>query len=339
MKKIGLFYGGRSYEHEISVLTAVQAGTFFPKEYELIPIYMKDGKFYIKDAFRKFSSYIGKSKDKEITLQEGGIKYKKKYIKLECALVSCHGGEGEDGTLSALLEFYNIPYTSANHFVSSICMDKSLTKLILRAKGYSVVEEWNGEFPAIVKPCVLGSSIGITITENEEELLQAQETAKMFGDYIIEPFLKDSIELNCAAVKSNANVIVSQIERPLYKGTFLDFDNKYKSGEREIPAQIDLALAKEISKTTKAVYEDLNLFGVVRIDYLYHNEKLYINEINTIPGSFAYYLFSDMGINFEKLLRILIEEGVSRGNLQRQTFETEILKEYSNGFKGSKGSK
>lgn len=337
MKKVGLFYGGRSYEHEISVLTAVQAGTFFPKEYELIPIYMKDGKFFIKENFRKFSSYLEKSRDKEVTLQDGGIRYKRKFSKLECALVSCHGGEGEDGTLSALLEFYNIPYTSANHFASGICMDKSLTKSLLREKGFPVVDEWNGEFPAIVKPCVLGSSIGISISNNDEELSKAEECAKIFGDYIIEPFLKDSIELNCAAVRSNGNVIVSQIERPLYKSTFLDFDNKYKSGDREIPAQIDSILAKEISNTTKAIYEELSLFGVVRIDYLYHNGKLYVNEINTIPGSFAYYLFSDMGINFKKLLRILIEEGINRGTLKRQVFDTEILKQYSNGFKGSKG--
>lgn len=337
MKKIGLFYGGRSYEHEISVLTAVQAGTFFPKEYELIPIYMKDGKFFVKNDFRKFSSYLTKSKDKEITLQNGGINLKKKFIELECAVVACHGGEGEDGTLSALLEFFNIPYTSADHFSSSICMDKWLTKAILKEKGFSVVDDWKGEFPAIVKPCVLGSSIGISICQNKEELIEAEENVKIFGDYIIEPFLKESIELNCAAVRSNGNIIISQIERPFYNGTFLDFDNKYKSGEREIPAQISPELSKEIAETTEAIYQALSLFGVVRIDYLFHNDKLYVNEINTIPGSFAYYLFSDVGINFEKLLRIMIEEGKARGALKRPVFDTEILKEYANGFKGTKG--
>ena len=337
MKKVGLFYGGRSYEHEISVLTAVQAGTFFPREYELIPIFMKEGKFFLKDDFRKFSSYLAKTNDKEITLQNGGIRLKKKFIELECAVVACHGGEGEDGTLSALLEFYNIPFTSADHFSSSICMDKALTKAILKEKGFSVTPEWDGEFPAIVKPCVLGSSIGISICQNKDELFEAEENAKMFGNYIIEPFLQESIELNCAAVRSNGNIIISQIERPFYKGQFLDFDNKYKSGEREIPAQIDVELSKEIAETTEAIYKALSLFGVVRVDYLFHNGKLFVNEINTIPGSFAYYLFSDIGINFEKLLRIMIEEGKSRGTLKRPIFDTEILKEYANGFKGSKG--
>lgn len=337
MKKVGLFYGGRSYEHEISVLTAVQAGTFFPREYELIPIFMKDGKFFLKSDFRKFSSYIAKSNDKEITLQNGGIRLKKKFIELECAVVACHGGEGEDGTLSALLEFFNIPFTSADHFVSSVCMDKSLTKAILKEKGFLVAPEWSGEFPAIVKPCVLGSSIGISICQNKEELAEAEEIAKTFGAYIIEPFLQDSIELNCAGVISNGEIIISQIERPFFKGAFLDFDNKYKSGEREIPAQIPPELSKEIAETTQAIYKELSLFGVVRIDYLFHEGKLYVNEINTIPGSFAYYLFSDIGINFEKLLRIMIEEGKARGTLKRPLFDTEILKEYANGFKGSKG--
>lgn len=337
MKKVGLFYGGRSYEHEISVLTAVQAGTFFPKEYEVIPIYMKDGKFYVKEDYRKFSSYVHKTKDKEVVLQEGGIRIKRKFIKLECALVACHGGEGEDGTLSALFEFYNIPYTSANHYASSICMDKALTKSVLRDKGFKVVENWTEGFPAIVKPCVLGSSIGITVVNSKEELDKAIELAKVFGDYIIEPFLKGSVELNCAAVMANDKVIVSQIEKPLYKGVFLDFDCKYKSGEREIPANIDNELAKKISQTTEEVYRKLSLFGVVRIDYLYHDGELFINEINIIPGSFGYYLFSNLGLNFEKLLRVLIEEGVKRDTLTRPQFETEILKEYAKGFKGSKG--
>lgn len=337
MKTVALFYGGRSFEHEISVLTAMQAGTFFPKDYRLLPIYMLNGKLYYKPDYRSFSSYIKPIKAKEVTLTNGGLQIKRKYIKVDCALVCTHGGEGEDGTLSALLEYYDVPYTATNPRSSGICMDKSLTKTVLRDKGFNVVEDWNNiDYPCIIKPCVLGSSIGISVVNNSEDLLTAQETASYFGEYIIEPFLVGSIEYNCAIFTYKGEYITSVIEKPLHKGEFLNFDDKYKNGDREIPASMSDDLQKEITETTIEIYKKLSLFGVVRVDYLYYKEKLYVNEINTIPGSLAYYLFSDLSINFEKLLTMLIEEGISRGTVNRPQYGTNILKEYAQGFKGNK---
>lgn len=337
MKRIAMFYGGRSFEREISVLTAIQTGTFFPSEYELLPIYMQDGKLYLKKDYKIFSSYVDGKKGKELCFTSGGLKSKCKEYKIDCALVVNHGGEGEDGTLSALLEYYDIPYTTASHSASCVCMDKRLTKIVLSNYGFCVTPEWNRiDYPCILKPTVLGSSIGIQIANNSEEYAKSKETIREFGDYIVEPLLTDVQELNCAVCRRNGKVIASEIERPIGKNTILDFDDKYRSGEREIPAEIDDELKQRIQKTSMEIYKKLSLFGVVRIDYLYRNGELFVNEINTVPGSLAYYLFSASGMNFENLLRTLIEEGIARGNKKRPQYDTGVIRDYASGFKGTK---
>lgn len=337
MFTVALFYGGRSYEHEISILTAIQIGTFFPDNYKIVPIYMRDGVMYLKKNFRSFSSYLNNTKDKKAIFTEHGLRIGRRFVSIDCALVATHGGEGEDGTLSALLEYYSIPYTSCDMASSHICMDKSLTKEKLKTLGFNVVKEWNGvDFPCILKPTVLGSSIGISIADNEESLIKAKKNAECFGRYIIEPFLNDAIELNCAVVLKNGEVVSSEVEKPLHKGKYLDFDDKYRKGEREIPAKISDELREKIRKLSVDVYQKLDLFGVVRIDYLLSRNELFINEINTIPGSLSYYLFSAIGLDFSKLINVLIQEGIKRGTKPQIRYSTEIIREYANGFKGSK---
>lgn len=337
MKRIAMFYGGRSFEREISILSAIQAGTFFPGEYELLPIYMADGKLYLKKDYKVFSSYIDGKNGKEVSFTSGGLKTKLKYYKIDCALVVNHGGEGEDGTLSALLEYYDIPYTSASHSASCVCMDKRLTKIVLSSYGFCVTPEWNKtDYPCILKPTVLGSSIGIQIANNAEEYEKCKEAIREFGDYIVEPLLTDAQELNCAVCMRSGTPVASVIERPIRKSDILDFDDKYRSGEREIPAEIDEDLKVLIQKTSIRIYKKLSLFGVVRIDYLYRNGELFVNEINTVPGSLSYYLFSESGTNFETLLRTLIEEGIARGNKKRPQYDTGVIRDYALGFKGTK---
>lgn len=337
MLTVALFYGGRSYEHEISILTAIQIGTFFSDKYKILPVYMKNGSLYVKKNFRSFSSYINKTKDKKAIFSEGGLKIGQHFVSVDCALIATHGGEGEDGTLSALLEYYSIPYTACDMASSHICMDKVLTKERLKNLGFNVVNDWNGvDFPCILKPTVLGSSIGISIADDEKSLIKAKQNAECFGKYIIEPFLNDAIELNCAVVLKDGEIVSSEVEKPLHKGKYLDFDDKYRKGEREIPAKISDELRERIRKISIEVYQKLDLFGVVRIDYLLSGDELFINEINTIPGSLSYYLFSAIGLDFSKLINVLIEEGIKRGTKSRPIYSTEIIRDYANGFKGSK---
>ena len=172
--KIGLFYGGRSFEREISVVTALQAMDFIPKEYELIPVYMNEGKTLIVKEPKFFRSYEN-PKGKPASYIKGGIKAGAKKINLDCALIATHGGEGENGVLQSLLEYYEIPFTSSDHFSSAMTMDKALSKRILSSAGLNVAKETERSFPCIVKPRRLGSSIGIRVAVRQIRPASADE--------------------------------------------------------------------------------------------------------------------------------------------------------------------
>lgn len=331
---IAVFYGGRSYEHEISIITTVIMSTFFPREYTLIPVYMDNGELFIKKDFDRFSSYVKRKGDRKCTLVNGGIAVKGKMYKIACALITAHGGEGENGVLSSLMEYYSIPYTCCDPRASAICMDKLYTKYALRYHGFNVLPEDNSTFPCIIKPRMLGSSIGIKIAHNREELREFSNECGIFGNYITEPLLEDPIELNCSAVRLNGEVVVSSIESPKSKGEYLSFEEKYiEEGEKE---RIDLSdeILSEIKNTTLSIYKKLELFGVVRIDYLYKDKTLYVNEINAIPGSLAYYLFDSM--TFVELIRGLIKEGIKRGVPESPEYSIGVIKSYAQGKSGNK---
>lgn len=330
---IAVFYGGRSYEHEISIITTVIMSTYFPRDYTLIPVYMDKGELYIKKDYNRFSAYVERKGDKKGKLLKGGIKVGVKIYKIDCALITAHGGEGESGVLSSLMEYYSIPYTCCDSISSALCMDKLLTKYALSYHGFNTLPERVDQFPCIIKPRLLGSSIGIKIAHNEEELKIALRESQVYGDSIVEPLLLEPIELNCAVVKINGEVKVSSIESPKAKGQFLSFDEKYvvegEKGKAIIPEEV----VEEVKKTTCEIYKKLGLFGVVRIDYLYKN-VLYVNEINAIPGSLAYYLFED--ISFENLIRGLIKEGIKRGIPEEPDYSIGVIRKYAEGKTGSK---
>ncbi len=331
---VAVFYGGRSYEHEISIITTVIMHTFFPREYRLIPVYMDKGEMYIKKNFDRFSSYIDRRGDKRVRLTQGGIRLGGRKYKIDCALITAHGGEGENGVLSSLMEYYSIPYSCCDPIASAICMDKLLTKCVLRYHGFPTLPERTKEFPCIIKPRLLGSSIGITVARNEEELEKGLKDSGIFGEVLVEPLLKEHVELNCAAVRINGEIKVSSIESPKSRGDYLSFEEKYvDEGEKGRP-QVSDGIIEKVKGMTRQIYEKLGLFGVVRIDYLYKENALYVNEINAIPGSLAYYLFED--ITFEELIRNLIKEGIKRGVSPITEYGIGVIKSYASGKRGSK---
>lgn len=331
---VAVFYGGRSYEHEISIITTVIMSTFFPREYRLIPIYMDKGELYIKKDYNKFFSYLDRKGDKKGKLAEGGIRVGGRFYKIDCALITAHGGEGESGVLSSLMEYYSIPYTCCDPIASAICMDKLLTKCTLRYHNFPTLPERTTEFPCIIKPRLLGSSIGISIAHNEFELEQGLKNSTIFGDALVEPLLVGHLELNCAAVKINGEIKVSSIESPTLKGEYLSFDEKYvEEGEKGKPS-LPESVIDRIKEMTYEIYDKLGLFGVVRVDYLYKDNSLYVNEINAIPGSLAYYLFED--VTFEELIRGLIKEGIKRGISPSPEYSIGVIKSYAHGKRGSK---
>ncbi|NCA67435.1 MAG: ATP-grasp domain-containing protein [Clostridia bacterium] len=357
MKTIAIFYGGRSYEHDISIITAIQAMTYIDNyKYRIIPVYMKDGKLYAVKYPQKFMSYIEFNGAKQYGFINGGLKRGIIKIAVDCALLCTHGGEGENGILEGVLEYYNIPHTAPDSAMSAVGMNKWISKAVFDKLGAATVPGALSEdietisklgYPVIVKPVTLGSSIGIEIAHDESELNNALNIAKFYDDSIIvERVVADRMELNCAAFLNDGRIIVSAIEKPVTWQEYLTFGDKYNTSgkvraEKELPAIISEELTNEVKNTTELIYKALKLCGVVRVDYLYSQKekKLYINEINTIPGSLAYYLFSDNGLTFSKLIDLIIAEGIRRGNPKKVEYRTDVLKQYISSGSTLKSSK
>ena len=373
MLKLGIFFGGESCEHDISIITALQVLENADKsKYDVIPIYIRNGVWYTgeMDSVEFFKNF-DKSKKKEIILS-GNQLYSKtkfgkfaKYKKIDVAFIANHGGDGENGDLQGLLEVNGIAYTSCDVYSSALCMDKDKLKKRLESSGYPTVagvtlkrSEYNDKksksfvnavrklsYPLIVKPATLGSSIGITVAENRAQLNNALTTAFCYDDKaLIEKYIKRNSEYSCACCTGeDGNVIVSAIEKPLSKAAILSFADKYSSGgkndiKREMPAKIDYESASEIRDITRRLYETLGLFGVVRIDYIYDEDerKLYVNEINTVPGSIAYYLFEECGISFERLIDMMTDAALKRYEEKNKNLKTYISNVLEGNFEISK---
>ena len=319
MKNVAVIFGGKSVEHDISILTGVMALNSIEKDkFNPIPIYIsKSGEWFTSKELFDLDGYknLKIEKLKKVCFISGDntlyIVKGKKLKKLESiySVVNClHGERGEDGAISGMLKLCNISLTSSSILPSAISMDKSISALVLSALKVpvlnsitvdsigqvdSVIEKLN--FPLIVKPNLLGSSIGISKATDKESLILAIENALKYGEKaVVQPFLQDFIEINCAVYRDeNGFIKVSECERPIARDKILSFGDKYKDGKREFPANIDKKLSDKIKKITKKVYTKLNFSGVIRIDYFVSDGKVYLNEINSIPGSLSYYLFFD----------------------------------------------
>ncbi len=353
MKNVAVFFGGQSVEHDVSIITgALTTNSIDKTKFNAIPVYVdKSGKWFTGDILKDIDEYkkLDYKKLTEVALKSGDrflYKIKGKKIKPLCALavaVNCmHGERGEDGSLAGLLKMSGIPLASPDLIASSLCMDKAFTKTVmkgLRVKTLPCVvvrqkidknEMAKLKLPLIVKPSNLGSSIGIVKVDKKQDLDSAIAYAKRFSEkVIIEPYLKDFIEINCAVYRGNSGeIIVSECERPVGKDGALSFEDKYKSGKRVFPADIDNELADEIKRITKTVYLGLEVDGIIRIDYLVCGGEIYLNEINTVPGSLAFYLFSDTLKGFTEILTGLIESALKKNNERAsltKTFSSGIL--------------
>ena len=372
-KKIALIFGGRSLESDISIITAMQVlGNMDKTAYTVEPVFMYEGDFYVKklDSLDAFSSF-NPLEHARAMLYKGEFyiinrnKFSK-YFKPDVALICCHGGEGESGILQAVLEYNGIAHTSPSVLASACGMDKALSKqlfegMLLNALPSEVVSKAEFEndaertiqrlesslsYPLIVKPSTLGSSIGITVAENHDQLEFALQVACKFDTKIlVEHKLIDFVEVNCAAFRDGDKIIVSDTEQPLTLNDFLTFDDKYMSngkmsgGGHVIPADIG-NLELIVKANTERIYRELDLNGVVRMDYLVdkNNNKVYINEINTVPGSMAFYLFERLGIDFKTLTTKLIENAVNYQTKHRTPtkFKTDVLSKFRSGGKISK---
>ncbi|MBO7326773.1 MAG: hypothetical protein J6U74_04600, partial [Clostridia bacterium] len=298
-KKIALLFGGRSVERDISVITAVQTfRALDERKYEITPIFIFEGDFYTGNlkTLKDFAPFVTTA-HKKLVLFNGTFCHVKRnrlvpVLKPDVVVNCCHGGEGENGTIAGILEFNGLPHTSPDLFPSALCMDKSESKVIFdglfmnTAKGRTiyrqdfendadeVIERLEGgiEYPMIVKPAHLGSSIGINVATNKDELKFAIDVAVEFDDKIlVEHKLSIFVEVNCGAFRSAEGIVVSATEQPLSKSNFLTFADKYSTGKMSggghiIPAQIG-NLNKQVQEITHMLYNKLGLSGVLRFDY------------------------------------------------------------------------
>ena len=336
--RILVLFGGESVEHEISVITANQIMNALGVNYTVLPLYIsKENKLYYSeefknlDTFKNINKYLKKKneveickKNKSFYLKFNGFK-KNKYFDIAFPIV--HGKGVEDGTLLAYLKFKKIPVIADSLSFYSLAQNKTLTKRVLNDLGINnarFCELCKGDnlndikylnFPLIVKPNTLGSSIGIKKANNKEEMMEIiEECFKYDKKILIEEFLENSKEYNISVVEKDGKIITSSIEEVVKTNDLFDYKQKYEGGDkisgmasskREFPASITKDLQKEIEETAAKIYKYFEAKGVIRIDFLY-KDKLYVNEINSIPGSYSFYLWKDK-LDFVELLDTVIE--------------------------------
>lgn len=392
--RVGVLYGGKTTEHEVSIITAVQAMEHLNADkYEVIPMYLtKENEMYTGEPLKEIEIYrepellkrycknvVCYNKNGALALQSKNGLFKKIVKEVDVVIPCVHGYNMEDGNVEGMLEVLNVPYTGSDIYGCTVGQDKVFQKQILKESKIPVANyTWfydneyqedeqriikNVEklgFPVIVKPARQGSSIGISVAKTTEELKEAIDEAIRYDEKIlVEEVIPNMVELNCSVLGSSSYCEASVIEQVKGKDEILSFNDKYLgsaskkgasvktaskgmlSSDRIIPAEIPEKLSDEIKDTSKKVFRFLGASGVVRIDYLYDKKakKYYVNELNSIPGSLSFYLWTPLNKEYDELLDDMINIAVKRYKKKlRKTsvFESNILQNYG-GVKGLKG--
>ena len=333
--ELAILFGGASFEHEISIVSAITVKSKL-KGFDLKFIFCdQDHKFYlIEDAKMKSVTFSRGEHKKmpQLTPVKGGFEHKKRFstdtYKLD-VLNLVHGGDGEDGTLASLLDFYQINYIGPRSEACTFSFDKRYTKyyadaLAIKVLPYEVIftdsiRDVTTPYPFIVKPATLGSSIGVSIVHQESELDYALDVAFEFDKVVvIEPFIEGVKEFNLAGCFTQRGMEYSIIEEP-QKNEFLDFEKKYMDFSRS--AQVEAAIIDEvIVNKMHSAFEKLyrNTFdgALIRCDFFVIDKEVYLNEINPIPGSMANYLFDDFSATISALLQVLPKKNMPSVNYQ-----------------------
>ena len=387
--KVGVIFGGETVEHEVSIISALQAIKNLNKDkYEVVPIYIsKDRIWYTGnplleiDFFKNFEDnkkFVKKvvlvKKEKGYFLQNTNGLFRKDITDIDIILPVVHGNNVEDGTLAGYLDTVGIPYVGSHVLGASLGQDKVAMKQVMSSEGIPIVPyTWFFDteyiedkdtilknikainYPVVVKPATLGSSVGITLVHNEKEIENAiDEAIKYDNKIVVEHAIPNLVEVNASVLGNYEYQKVSPLEEVMGLDEILSYSDKYLSGSktkgssskgmastsRIVPARISKKLTENIKDTSKKVFRLLNLSGVCRIDYLIDSksEKFYVNEPNTIPGSLSFYLWKEDGMSYSELLdemiSIAIKEYKNKGK-KTKSFKTNILE----GFNGSKGTK
>lgn len=389
MENIIVAFGGRSVEHEVSIITGMQVVENMDKKYNAVPLYVtKEGKFLCGDSLRNFKTYkdgnfdgtfevFFKPNDQYLyreTIQKGGLFGKdstvlEKYLKVDCVFPALHGTYGEDGCFQGMLETTNVPYVGCGVMSAAVGMDKVIMKKVFESEDIPMtpymyfyredfIEDKNTIFEKaeqigynlFVKPANLGSSIGISKVHNRAELEEAIKVASEYDrKIIIEKAVDNPREINAAVIGYQNDLTVSELEEPIGWKEFLKFDEKYISGSKggsktkgmasqskKLPAEVSDEIKNRIQQYATRAFRAIDGMGVARIDFLLDNEDVYVNEINTLPGSIAFYLFEVSGLNFKDEITKLIELAHTRFNQKSKnitTYDSDLLKKTTYGAK------
>ena len=376
---LAVLFGGRSVEHEVSVISAVQAMASINKEkYNIIPVYMtKKSEFYTSEkmldinSFKDIPALLAESTECVFVRSEGKVQLVRQKIK-----------KFGSNLISDIDIAFPIVHVGCDVLASAVGMDKYVMKILLKEAGFPVLDccrfssyeidemdnmiaqvEAKFSYPVIVKPINLGSSVGISKAKDRDGLISSIEEAFQFADRIlVEPAVVQLKEINCSVVGDSEEAEASVCEEPVQASSddILSYKQKYvgdggkngsKSGggskgmatlKRKIPAEISPEQDEFIRKTAVDAFRYLGCNGVTRIDFMIDmaTDKIYINEINTIPGSLAFYLWEPKGVKYPELLERLIQLALKRYRQSEKisyTFDTNILS--MGGSFGSKGSK
>jgi len=391
-KNIVVAFGGVSPEHEVSVITAMQAiNALKETSYNLVPLYVsKEGTWHTGEYLLELDHYedLDKLTSNTLPCTFSHDEYGKPVLKetrkrnlfsslktypIYSVLVSFHGSGGENGAFQGICDFYNVPYTGCNILSSALGMDKVLAKQFCQNQGIPVVPgenftetEWverqeeilksceSHSYPLIVKPVHLGSSIGVRQADDREKFIEAVETAFRYDSHLlVEKAIHPLTEINCSVMGYGEELETSVCERPIGKEETLSFEDKYQndggsskgmaSTDRVIPADIPEEKSNKIQELSTTIFQAFGASGLARLDFLLNpeNDTLYFNEINTIPGSFSFYLWEESGYSFREILLKLIaisREAHKEKNRRVRSYETNLLSQKaSKGIKGLKG--
>ena len=386
--RIGVFFGGRSTEHEISVISASQAMHAINREkYEVIPVYItKQGHYYSGDAlfdvanYRDVPALLARCQEVYMRPIYGDYNiYKVKkpifgtdvYATLDVVIPVLHGSNVEDGIFEGLLQTIGIPYAGCDVLASANGMDKITMKMILQANGVPVVDytwftdrEWSAKrddiissiesrlgYPVIVKPANLGSSVGIGRARNREQLIgRINDAGRYSARLIVEHMVDDLQEINCSVLGDCDEYQASVLEEPIKSGEILSYTDKYMGGtkgakgmqsaQKRIPAELPAEVTRRIQFLAGETFRVLSCHGVSRIDFILDRScgEIYVNEINTIPGSLSFYLWEATGIPFDSLMDRLVALALKRKRQQgkRQCHTIRIFFHLEEGSKAVK---
>lgn len=387
--KIGVIYGGETVEHEVSVISALQAmNNLNEDKYDIVPIYiskdriwytghmLRDIEFYkeFEDEKKYATKVMLYKKGKTFLLQRTTGLFRKDITDLDVILPVVHGNNVEDGSLAGLLDSIGIPYVGSHVLGGALGQDKVVMKQVMESVNLPIVPyTWfydseyldNKEnilkeikkigYPVIVKPATLGSSIGIEAAKNEKDIESKIEDAMEYDTKIVvEKVIENLTEVNASVLGNYEYQKVSPLEEVMGEDEILSFADKYlgnakskgtaskgmASTSRIVPARISEKLTKEIQDTAKQVFKVLNLSGVCRVDFLIDNKenKFYVNEPNTCPGSLSFYLWKEAGMKYSELLDEMVSIAIKEykhKNQKTMSFKSSIF----DGFNGSKGLK